>query len=164
MPELLMQRLQHCCDLRSVLDCVLSWSLELTGTALGNVQLMDWKTGYLTIAAQRGFDNEFLSFFRLVNAEDGSACGRAKRKRGSIVIEDVLSTHFSTSHRPSDSEMEAIKTAARLAADAIIDRRAGARSADGLSTKGAEERIAASLKAVERSYELLRRIDRRLKH
>jgi GAF domain-containing protein len=200
MPELLMQRLQRCCDLQSVLDCVLSWSLELTGTALGNIQLMDWQTGYLTIAAQRGFDNEFLSFFRLVNAEGGSACGRAKRKRSSIVIEDVLldrefapcrmvalaagfravqstplissggaflgvlSTHFSTSHRPLDSEMEAIKTAARLAADAIIDRRARARSADSLGTKGAEERIASSLKAVERSYELLRRIDRRLKH
>ncbi|HZU89877.1 MAG TPA: hypothetical protein VE993_11520 [Stellaceae bacterium] len=90
MPEILMQRLQRCCDLQSVLDCILSWGLELTGTDLGNVQLMDWKMGYLTIAAQRGFNNEFLSFFRLVNAEHGSACGRAKRMRNSIIIEDVL--------------------------------------------------------------------------
>lgn len=32
MPELLMQRLQHCCDLQSVLDCAFYQVLELTGT------------------------------------------------------------------------------------------------------------------------------------
>src|SRR5215510_590763 len=53
--------------------------LELSGTALGNIQLMDWSTGCLTIAAQRGFSNEFLRFFHRVTAEDGSACGRAVR-------------------------------------------------------------------------------------
>ena len=90
MPDLLMQRLQHCSDLQSVLDCALSRSLEVTGTDLGNVQLMDWQTGYLTIAAQRRFKDEFLNFFRRVRAETGSACGRAIRERHSIVIEDVL--------------------------------------------------------------------------
>jgi signal transduction protein with GAF and PtsI domain len=90
-PDLLIQRLQRCPDIQSVLDFALSRSLELTGTELGNVQLMDWSTGYLTIAAQRGFNEDFLRLFRFVKAEDGSACGRAIRKRSPIVIEDLLS-------------------------------------------------------------------------
>jgi GAF domain-containing protein len=90
MSHLLIQQFEHCSDLQSVLDCLLSRSLEITGADLGNIQLMDWKTGYLTIAAQYGFNSEFLSFFRRVKAEDGSACGRALRQRRTILIEDVL--------------------------------------------------------------------------
>jgi GAF domain-containing protein len=82
--------MQRCSDLQSVLECVLSNGLELTSAALGNIQLMDWKTGNLTIAAQRGFKEDFLSFFRFVRADDGSACGRAMRNRNSIIIEDVM--------------------------------------------------------------------------
>ena len=81
---------EHCSNLQSVLDCALSESLEVTGTVLGNVQVMDWKTGCLTIAGQRSFNDEFLTFFRSVRAGTGSACGRAMRERRSIVIEDVL--------------------------------------------------------------------------
>src|SRR5262249_15770276 len=51
---------------------------------------MNWKRGYLTIAAERGFNDDFLNFFRHVKAEHGSACARAIRNRRSIVIEDVL--------------------------------------------------------------------------
>jgi GAF domain-containing protein len=90
MSHLLIQQFQRCSDLQSVLDCLLSRSLEMTGADLGNIQLMDWKTGYLTIAAQYGFNSEFLSFFRRVKAEDGAACGRALRQRSAILIEDVL--------------------------------------------------------------------------
>ena len=91
MPDLVIQRLQRCPDIQSVLDFALSRSLELTGTELGNVQLMDWSTGYLAIAAQHGFNENFLSLFRFVKAEDGSACGRAISERKPIIIEDVLS-------------------------------------------------------------------------
>jgi len=90
MPHLLARRLDCCFGLQSVLDCVLSRSLELTGAILGNLQLMDWNTGFLSIAAQRGLNDQFLNFFHRVKAEDGSACGRAIRERSSIVIEDVL--------------------------------------------------------------------------
>ena len=45
---------------------------------------------YLTIAAQRGFNDEFLNFFHQVRAFDGSACGRAMRMRRPIVVGDVL--------------------------------------------------------------------------
>jgi DNA-binding NarL/FixJ family response regulator len=77
-------------DISPILDYVLQKGLQLTRTDLGNVQLMDWNTGYLTITAQRGFSEDFLEFFRTVRGEDGSACGRAVRHRGPIVIEDVL--------------------------------------------------------------------------
>jgi len=83
-------RLQNCSDLQSVLNSGLFLGLELTGADLGNVQLMNWKTGSLTIVAQRGFNDDFLSFFRLVTATCGSACGRAIKEGGSGVIEDVL--------------------------------------------------------------------------
>ncbi len=90
MPDLLKRRLQQCSDLQSVLDGALSESLELTGTAFGIVQLVDWRTGYRTLAAQRGFEDESLSYFRRPKAATGPACGRALRERHSIVIEDVL--------------------------------------------------------------------------
>jgi hypothetical protein len=51
MPDLLRQRLEHCSDVQWVLDCALSRSLEVSGTGLGNVQLMDWERGCLTIGA-----------------------------------------------------------------------------------------------------------------
>ena len=188
-------------DLCSVLNSGLSLALQLSGTDLGNVQLMDWKTGSLTIAAQRGFNDDFLSFFRLVTAACGSACGRAIRERCSIVIEDVLldrefasyrtislkagfcavqstplisssgaflgvvSTHFPAAHRPSEVEMQALEVAGELTANAIICQRARARIGDRHSDeKVVEDRIASTLAAVQRSHELLRRIDRRLKH
>lgn len=90
MPDLLKRRLQQCSDLKSVLDRALGQGLEVTGTVLGNIQLMDWTTGDLTIEAQRGFNEEFLKFFRRVTAENGSACARAIRERDSIVVGDVL--------------------------------------------------------------------------
>ena len=45
----------------------------------------------LTIAAQRGFKQDFLDFFREVSAEDDAACGRALRSGERILIEDVES-------------------------------------------------------------------------
>ena len=90
MPDVLKQRLQECTDTESVLACALSRTLELSGTELGNIQLMDWSTGELAIAAQHGFDDEFLNFFRRVRAEDGSACGRVLRTRRPVAIVDVL--------------------------------------------------------------------------
>jgi len=90
MPHVLMSRLQDCSDQQSLLDCALARALELTGTSLGNLQLMDWRNRHLIIAAQRGFDDNFLSFFRCVRPESGSACARAVLQRRPIVIEDVL--------------------------------------------------------------------------
>lgn len=85
-----MRGLQTSCALQSLLDCALDRALELTGTALGNLQLMDWRNSNLSIAAQRGFNDKFLSFFRRVSPTDGSACARAVLQGRAIIIEDVL--------------------------------------------------------------------------
>jgi GAF domain-containing protein len=76
-------------DLGSILNFALSKSLAITDTSLGNVQLMDWRLGYLTIEAQCGFKDDFLEFFSQVRPKTGSACGRAIRQRNSIIIKDV---------------------------------------------------------------------------
>jgi GAF domain-containing protein len=167
MPLLLNQQLQHCSSLQEVLDCLLSRSLEVTGAVLGNVQLMDWKAGYLTIAAQRGFNDEFLNFFHRIRLESETACARAIGTLGSVIIEDVLldraftpyravaleagfravqstslisksgallgvvSTHFPKRHRPSDSEMRAMRAIGELTANAIIHQRVRTQRADG---------------------------------
>jgi len=79
-----------CADIPSVLACVLDHSMEMTATHLGNVQLMNWRSGCLEIGAQRGFETEFLNFFRRVRLDHGTACGRVLRSRDTIVIDDVL--------------------------------------------------------------------------
>jgi GAF domain-containing protein len=87
---LLFRQLEKCADIHSVLNCVLDRSLELGGTSFGNVQLIDWRSGYLEIKAQRGFQSEFLNFFERVKLDHASACARALRNRDAIVIEDVM--------------------------------------------------------------------------
>jgi GAF domain-containing protein len=78
-------------DVKPILYNALDRALTLTGATLGNVQIMGWTAGELTIAAQRGFQQEFLEFFRCVKADNVSACGRALRQRRAIVIKDLMS-------------------------------------------------------------------------
>ena len=89
MQRLLFERLQKCADIQSVLNCVLDRNLEIGDAHFGNVQLIDWRSGYLEIKAQRGFQSEFLNFFQRVKVEHGSACARALRTRRAVVIEDI---------------------------------------------------------------------------
>jgi hypothetical protein len=82
----------------SLLDEVLGFGLELLHADRGNVQLADPVTGALRIAAQRGFDAEFLDYFAVV-ADDGSACGRAARRAAQVVIADVTTDPGFAPHR-----------------------------------------------------------------
>src|SRR5215470_7627832 len=162
-------RLFNCPDFHSIVDCVLDGGLELTDTNLGNVKLVD-QQGYLTIAAQRGFHQEFLDFFHRVNANNRfSICGRALRERRAIIsdvmsdeefapwrfvaeragfrslqstpiISDsgvllgVVSTHFPIPHRPTEHEMYAVRSLAKLAASAIVRMRIPKRTWQDLKT------------------------------
>jgi GAF domain-containing protein len=83
------KRLRDCADLQAALDCALTESLDVSGTHLGNIQIMDWKRGALEIKAQRNFQEEFLAFFNRVTVVEGSACARALRTGQVFVIEDV---------------------------------------------------------------------------
>ena len=67
---------------------ILEGALILAAADRGNVQILDPATGSLRIAAQCGFDAEFLEYFAVV--DDGrSACGRAAKERTQTVIVDV---------------------------------------------------------------------------
>ncbi|HKD30408.1 MAG TPA: GAF domain-containing protein [Xanthobacteraceae bacterium] len=90
MPELIAEGLRQCSSIRSVVNCLLDRVLQVSATGFGNIQLMNWKAGYLEIKAQRGFGDEFLNFFEHVELEDSSACARALRNRDSVVIEDIV--------------------------------------------------------------------------
>ena len=86
----LAEQLSRCSDAQSIIQCVLHQGLDLSRASVGNVQLMNWSAGCLEIKAQRGFNDEFLNFFRTVYIEDSSACARALQKRQSVIIRDVI--------------------------------------------------------------------------
>jgi PAS domain S-box-containing protein len=84
-------RLWRSRTLQEGLDVMLAAVIELLGANKGNVQLLEGsgKDGVLRIAAQRGFQQDFLEHFREVSADDDCACGRALRSGQRIIIEDV---------------------------------------------------------------------------
>ena len=75
---------------QTVVNSLLSRGIQLAQTKLGNVQLVNLRTGSLDIRAQNGFDDEFLNYFQTVHLTQGSACARAMQSRGTIVVQDVL--------------------------------------------------------------------------
>lgn len=77
----------------------------------------------------------------------------------------VLSTHFPAPHRPSDSEMLAMRALAEITADAIIRQRIEAKGTAGCSLTSTEKvarQISRGYEAVAESYDLLRQVARRL--
>jgi len=67
---------------------VLDATMVAAGADMGNLQLVDTSSGALHIAAQRGFEGDFLDFFAIVLL-DGSACAVALRDRRHVMISDV---------------------------------------------------------------------------
>jgi GAF domain-containing protein len=68
---------------QTILDDVIAFH----GAQYGTMQLPAGDD--LVIAAQRGFDPQFLQMFRHVTKDDGCACGQALRLRQSIVVADI---------------------------------------------------------------------------
>lgn len=66
---------------------ILDAAIEITGAAMGNIQLVN-SGGVLKIAAHRGFAAPFLEFFDQVH--DGqAACGAAMLRGERVIVEDV---------------------------------------------------------------------------
>jgi PAS domain S-box-containing protein len=82
-------RLWRSRNLKEGLDEILSAVIDLLGADKGNIQLLDAASRTLSVVAQRGFGEDFLEFFRKVDAGDDSACGRALRSGQRILIEDI---------------------------------------------------------------------------
>ena len=73
----------------SPLKWAVSAALQITGAAMGNLQLVDRLSGDLHIAAQYGFSKPFLDFFECVRQNEAAACSVALGNRERVVIEDI---------------------------------------------------------------------------
>jgi signal transduction histidine kinase/CheY-like chemotaxis protein len=82
-------QLLHTPDLPSALEEILRASIDLLGADMGNIQLYDPVEKVLKIAAQQGFEVDFLDRYSTVCAESGTTCGRALRSALRVAIEDV---------------------------------------------------------------------------
>lgn len=73
----------------ALIDTFLASAIELHGSNLGNLYLLDPDTRTLAIAAQRTFPEVFLQAFRAISLDGDSFCGRALRVQNAVVVEDV---------------------------------------------------------------------------
>ncbi len=78
-------------DFDECLADILDAAIDLAGADKGNIQLAE-NQGSLRIAAQRGFDEPFLSFFATVKSGEASSCGAALASAERIIVEDVTSS------------------------------------------------------------------------
>jgi len=76
------------------LDLILAAAIDFTSADKGNIHLFDAQSDGLAIAAQRGFDEQFLSFFARVGGKEASACGAALRSNERIIIEDTTQSEI----------------------------------------------------------------------
>lgn len=72
---------------------ILKDAIEISGADKGNIQLLDYETGGLTLAAHTGFDESFQDFF--ANATHGdSACGTAMATHQRVIVEDITESEI----------------------------------------------------------------------
>jgi GAF domain/Domain of unknown function (DUF4118) len=71
------------------LDAILVAAIELAGEGKGNIQVLDRATGHLRIAAHRGFSDEFLDFFKVLQHDTAASCGHAQRTGARVIVPDV---------------------------------------------------------------------------
>src|SRR5690606_35848046 len=76
-------------DLIATLDEVLHAAIAMLGADRGDIKLFDAEHGVLRLAAQQGFDIEFLDHFELVPLHAPSSCARALARGARVLIEDV---------------------------------------------------------------------------
>ena len=91
-------RLRASAELPEVLEEVLTATMAIQHADFGNVQLCNPESHALEIAAQRGFDAEFLDHFAAVD-DSRTAWGRAMQSRSRIVVEDVQTDALFAPHR-----------------------------------------------------------------
>jgi PAS domain S-box-containing protein len=82
-------RLWRSRSLNEGLDEMLAAVIDLLGAEKGNIQLLDSEGSKLSTVVQRGFEPDFLEYFREVSTADDSAYSRALRSGQRILIEDV---------------------------------------------------------------------------
>lgn len=86
-------------DLDLALHQVLDAMINLLHADLGNIQLYDPKREVLELVVHRGFNADFLNYFREVRTNFGSACSRALQSKQRVIIEDVETDPAFAPHR-----------------------------------------------------------------
>jgi PAS domain S-box-containing protein len=76
-------------NLNAALDDLLENAILTSGADFGNIQVYNPQMGALEIIVQRGFQQDFLDYFRTVRVDEGSACAQAMQSGQRIIIEDV---------------------------------------------------------------------------
>jgi two-component sensor histidine kinase len=84
---------QQSSDSDKCLNEVVDTAIALSRADKANVQLLDLDSGALTIAAQRGFESPFLTFFAQVR-DAASACAAALQANQRVIVEDVTSSEI----------------------------------------------------------------------
>ena len=83
----------------TLLTKILDAAIEGTDADMGNIQLLDSRSGQLRIHVQRGFEPPFLEFFGSVHLGQ-AACGMALQTAKRIIVADVADSPI---FRSSDS-------------------------------------------------------------
>src|SRR5262249_47362362 len=96
-----------------IVDALLEAAITLTRAELGNVALCGPGEGSMRLAAQQGFELDFLNFFDVID-DSWSACGLALAERRTVQVYDVASSHVFD------------RGLARAAVDPVARRREGA--------------------------------------
>jgi signal transduction histidine kinase/ActR/RegA family two-component response regulator len=92
-------RLLHTPDLSSALEEILRASIALLGADMGNIQIYDPIDKALKIAAQQGFNADFLDHFSTVQMESDTTCARALRSAQRVAVTDVKADAGYAAHR-----------------------------------------------------------------
>ncbi|MER7107190.1 ANTAR domain-containing protein [Streptomyces sp. NPDC000229] len=72
----------------AVLSAVLSQTMAVTTTHMGNVQIGDHTAGGLWLEKHEGLSDDFVDFFHFVG-EDGTACAQAAKDLAQVTVRDV---------------------------------------------------------------------------
>jgi C4-dicarboxylate-specific signal transduction histidine kinase len=91
-------RLWAITELPTVLEEVLTATIDIQHADFGNVQLCNPESQALEIVSQRGFNAEFLEYFAALD-ESNAVCGRAMQSRSRVIIEDVQTDEEFAPHR-----------------------------------------------------------------
>ena len=76
------------------LSAVVETAIAITGAPRGSLQLVDARSGVLTIAAQRGFSESFLNYFARVSQNAPVTAAAAMRAKQRIIVEDVTKSEI----------------------------------------------------------------------
>ena len=91
-------------DIPGCLKEILNVAIEISAADKGIIQLLDHESKALTIAAQSGFEQPFLSFF--ANIEDGESVWKAAMdSHQRVIVEDIRESKF-LAGRPSLPKLE----------------------------------------------------------